>query len=76
MALNYWMPLESKKAKGYFIVRDVKDERRYGSVFHSRLEDAQKACDALNNMIDMGERRRKDNWKERKYEQLRNAETN
>ena len=75
MAIDYWTPKESEKAKGYFIRREHRGEVTYGDVYHKRLEDAQNACNKLKEMIDNGERRRKENWKEIHHDKLREPKT-
>ena len=76
MSLDYWYPRKSEKAKGYFIRREHHDKIIYGDAFFKRLEDAQKACDKLNEMIDNGEKRRKENWKENHHDKFRKPKTN
>lgn len=75
MAIDYWQPAESKKAKGYFIRREHRGEVQLGDVYHARLEDAQKACDRLNAMLENAERRRKEKWKELHNDKFRKPKT-
>ena len=68
MALEYWKPRKSEKAKGYFVVQDRKSKddfvRKYGSVFYAKESDAIRQCEIRNELIEEVIER---NRKERRY---------
>lgn len=74
--MNLWKPYRSEKAKGYFVVKERKENgepvKRFGKVFFARLEDAQKHCNMLNDLI--RERHNEHHYeKEKRNGKVRNA---